>query len=190
MILFYFDFIFRQASSPPLAATKLTYRRRLLYYLKAASTAVLEIPRPRLICTRMDPNELPMTINTSSVPPRDGDGTVSVLGASMLTDSVDEDDLQQVVLKPPPHPPLIPNKDVPLNKQKIRAAHKEPAWKSGRAKEQEAWQREKKREDDAIDEAHNQNRLYNDLRVRSKEYVDEAKKFHKASEKKILDALQ
>ena len=30
----------------PLAAAKLTYRTRLLYYLKTASTAILEIPRP------------------------------------------------------------------------------------------------------------------------------------------------
>ena len=31
----------------PLAAAKLTYHPRLLYYIKAASTAVLKIPRPR-----------------------------------------------------------------------------------------------------------------------------------------------
>ena len=59
----------------PLAAAKLTYRPRLLYYLKAVSTTVLEIPRPRpnaypslqkrysvglppiYICSRMDPNK-------------------------------------------------------------------------------------------------------------------------------------
>ena len=74
-----------------------------------------------------------------------------MLGTSMLTASVDnEDDFHQVVLEQPPHPPLIPNKEVPLNKQKIRAAPKEPVWKNGRAKEQEAWERERKRADDAI----------------------------------------
>ena len=72
----------------------------------------------------------------------------------------------------------------------MRAAYKEPAWKNNRAKEKEAWEREKKRADDAIEEAHRQNKLYNDLRVHCKEYVDAAKKFHETSKKKFLDAMQ
>ena len=72
----------------------------------------------------------------------------------------------------------------------MRAAYKEPAWKNNRVKEKKAWEREEKRADDAIDEADRQNKLYNDLRVHCKEYVDAAKKFHKTSEKKFLDAMQ
>ena len=61
----------------------------------------------------------------------------------------------------PPPPPRIPNNDVPLNKQNVRAGYKEPVWKNGQAKEKETWEREKKLADDAIDEADHQNRLLN-----------------------------
>ena len=44
---------------------------------------------------------------------------------------------ENVVLE---HPPILlyPNKDLPLSKDKIRAAHKEPVWKSGRVNEKES----------------------------------------------------
>ena len=52
----------------------------------------------------MDQNQLPTTIHTSSSTPRDGDGAVSVLGASMLMASFDEDECHQFVLEHPPPP--------------------------------------------------------------------------------------
>ena len=54
-----------------------------------------------------------------------------------------------------PQPPFIPNKDLPLSKDKIQAIHKEPAWKSGRVNEKEAWKQERRWGDYAIDEANN-----------------------------------
>ena len=51
-----------------------------------------------------------MTIHTSSSTSCGGDRAVSVLGASMLTASVDKDDLHQVVLENPPHLLVFPTK--------------------------------------------------------------------------------
>ena len=52
--------------------------------------------------TTHDQRGLPMFINTLPVPPRDANKTVSVLGASQPTVSIETEDLPEIVIKHPP----------------------------------------------------------------------------------------
>ena len=129
-----------------------------------------------------DERPSPVCIHASPSAPRDKATTFSTLNSHHPAH------LPEIVGDAPPTPPVVPAKTIPINMNMMHKRLLEPSWETGQTKIKESFLNERKRADDAVAEAHAQNRRLNKLRVEYRNYVAASQSFMKAQQKKLNES--